>query len=135
VISTYLWIALGGALGSIARFWLAALVAEIMGPQFPWGTILINVLGSFVIGFFATFTGPGGRLLASFNARAFVMVGICGGFTTFSAFSLQTLDLARERSWLQAGGNIVLSVVLCLVAVWAGHAVAAALNPAANRMG
>ena len=130
MISTYLWIAAGGALGSMARFWLAALVAEIIGPQFPWGTILINILGSFVIGFFATFTGPGGRMIASFNARAFVMVGICGGFTTFSSFSLQTLDLARESRWLQAGGNIVLSVVACLIAVWAGHALAAAMIPA-----
>ena len=130
MISTYLWIALGGALGSMARFCLAAFVAAIMGPQFPWGTILINILGSFVIGFFATFTGPEGQIVASFNARAFVMVGICGGFTTFSAFSLQTLDLARESHWLQAGGNVVLSVVLCLLAVWAGHLLASAMLPA-----
>ena len=129
MISTYLWIALGGALGSMARFWLAAFVAEIMGPQFPWGTILINIVGSFIIGFFATYTGPSGRIVASFNARAFVMVGICGGFTTFSAFSLQTLDLAHENHWAQAGANIVLSVVMCLLAVWAGHALAAAMLP------
>lgn len=129
MISTYLWIALGGALGSMARFWLGAVVAEIMGPQFPWGTILINIAGSFVIGFFGTFAGPGGRFIASFNARAFVMVGICGGFTTFSSFSLQTLDLARENHWAQAGGNVVLSVVACLIAVWAGHALAAAMLP------
>ncbi len=130
MISTYLWVAVGGALGSMARFWLAAAVAEIMGPQFPWGTILINILGSFVIGFFATFTGPGGRIIASFDVRAFVMVGICGGFTTFSAFSLQTLDLARESRWLQAGGNVMISVVMCLLAVWLGHALASALIPA-----
>lgn len=132
MITTYLWIAIGGALGSMARFWLGAAVAEILGPQFPWGTIFINILGSFVIGFFGTFTGPGGRMIASFNARAFVMVGICGGFTTFSAFSLQTLDLARESHWLQAGGNIVISVVACLIAVWAGHVLAAAMIPASE---
>jgi CrcB protein len=131
MIATYLWIAVGGALGSMARFWLGALVAELLGPQFPWGTIFINIAGSFVIGFFATFTGPGGRMIASFNARAFVMVGICGGFTTFSAFSLQTLDLARENHWLQAGGNILISVVACLIAVWAGHALATTMIPAA----
>lgn len=129
MISTYLWIAIGGALGSTARFWLGAVVAEVMGPQFPWGTILINIAGSFIIGFFGTFTGPGGRVIASFNMRAFVMVGICGGFTTFSSFSLQTLDLARENHWAQAGGNVVLSVVACLIAVWAGHALAAAMLP------
>jgi CrcB protein len=127
----YLYVAVGGALGSVARFWLTAVVAEILGPQFPWGTILINIVGSFVIGFFATFTGPGGRMMASFNTRAFVMVGICGGFTTFSAFSLQTLDLARQDRWLQAGGNVVISVVVCLLAVWAGHMLAFALSPAA----
>lgn len=130
MISAYLWVAVGGALGSMARFWLAAAVAEILGPQFPWGTILINIVGSFVIGFFATFTGPGGRILASFDTRAFVMVGICGGFTTFSSFSLQTLDLARQNHWAQAGANILLSVVMCLIAVWLGHLLAAALNPA-----
>ena len=124
----YLYVAVGGALGSVARFWLTALVAEILGPQFPWGTILINVLGSFVIGFYATFTGPDGRVTASFDARAFVMVGICGGFTTFSAFSLQTLQLARQNQSLEAGANILLSVVLCLAAVWLGHIAAAALN-------
>jgi fluoride exporter len=129
MLSTYLWIAVGGALGSMARFWLAAFVATLLGPQFPWGTILINIVGSFVIGFFATFTGPGGRLIASFNTRAFVMVGICGGFTTFSAFSLQTLDLARANHWAQAGGNILLSVVACLLAVWAGHMLASLLIP------
>lgn len=124
----YLYVAVGGALGSVARFWLTALVAEILGPQFPWGTILINVLGSFVIGFYATFTGPDGRMTASFDARAFVMVGICGGFTTFSAFSLQTLELARQNQSLEAGANILLSVVLCLAAVWLGHLAAAALS-------
>ena len=130
MITAYLWVAIGGALGSMARFWMAAFVAEILGPQFPWGTILINILGSFVIGFFATFTGPGGRFVVSFDARAFVMVGICGGFTTFSAFSLQTLDLARSGHWLWAAGNVVLSVVLCLLAVWLGYLLAATLNPA-----
>jgi CrcB protein len=132
MISTYLWVALGGALGSMARFWLALYVAALLGPEFPWGTILINIVGSFVIGFFATFTGPGGRFVASFDARAFVMVGICGGFTTFSAFSLQTLDLARQDRWLQAGGNVVLSVVACLLAVWVGHALATVLSPASE---
>ena len=136
MITAYFWVALGGALGSMARFWVAALVAEVVGPQFPygpqmpWGTILINILGSFVIGFFGTFTGPGGRFIVSFDARAFVMVGICGGFTTFSAFSLQTLDLMREDRWGQASANVLISVALCLLAVWAGHLLASALNPA-----
>jgi fluoride exporter len=138
MLGTYLLVAIGGALGSMARFWLAAFVAEIMGPQFPygpqmpWGTILINVSGSFVIGFFATLTGPGGRFMASFDTRAFVMVGICGGFTTFSAFSLQTLDLMRANHSGQAVVNVLISVIVCLLAVWAGHLLASALNPASE---
>jgi CrcB protein len=124
VISTYLWIALGGALGSVARYWMTNVVAALTGPQFPWGTILINVLGSFVIGLFAYLTTPVGRVPVSFDLRAFVLVGICGGYTTFSSFSLQTLELVRTGHWLQAGGNVVLSVVLCLAAVWAGYALA-----------
>jgi fluoride exporter len=136
--STYLLVAIGGALGSMARFWMGAFVAGLLGPQFPygpqlpWGTILINILGSFVIGFFATLTGPGGRFVASFDTRAFVMVGICGGFTTFSAFSLQTLDLMRDNRWGQASVNVLISVIVCLLAVWAGHLLASALNPAAE---
>jgi fluoride exporter len=120
-VLTYLWVALGGAIGSMARLWLGTYVATLAGVAFPWGTILINILGSLVIGFFATFTGPAGRIVVPIDARAFVMVGLCGGFTTFSAFSLQTLDLARDGQWLEAGGNVLLSVVLCLIAVTTGH--------------
>lgn len=124
----YLWIALGGALGTAGRYWISGLVASRFGETFPWGTIIINVTGSFVIGFFATLTGPDGRLLVGTTARQFVMVGICGGYTTFSSFSLQTLTLAQNGEWQAAAGNIVLSVVLCLLAVWLGHAAAAVLG-------
>ena len=123
-MSTYFWVALGGALGSVARYWMTNAVAALTGPHFPWGTILINVLGSFVIGLFAYLATPVGRVPVSFDMRAFVLVGICGGYTTFSAFSLQTLELARNGHWLEVAGNIVLSVVLCLAAVWAGYALA-----------
>jgi CrcB protein len=88
----------------------------------------VNVLGSLIIGFFATITGPDGRVLASPLMRQFVMIGLCGGFTTFSSFSLQTLDLARDGDWLRAGGNVLLSVFSCLLAVWVGHAIAESLN-------
>jgi CrcB protein len=129
-ISLYFWVALGGALGSIGRHWLGIRVATITGLAFPWATILVNILGSLVIGFLATLTGPEGRFPASLDARAFLMVGLCGGFTTFSAFSLQTLILARDGRWLQAGANIMLSVVLCLVAVAIGHWLAALFSRA-----
>lgn len=126
---TYLWIAIGGALGSVGRAWLALLVARLTGPQFPWGTILINVVGSFVIGLFATLTAPaGGRVSVPPDARAFVMVGICGGFTTFSSFSLQTLELARADQYGHALANVALSIVLCLASVAAGYYSGAALS-------
>ena len=125
---SYLWVAIGDALGSVARFWCSGFVARTVGGTFPWGTMLVNVVGSFVIGFFATLTGPDGRFLVAPDVRTFVMIGFCGGYTTFSSFSIQTLALAQDGQWLQVGGNILLSVALCLGAVWLGHVAAAGLN-------
>jgi fluoride exporter len=125
---TYLWVALGGALGTTARYWLATVVARAFGETFPWGTLIINVTGSFVIGFFAALTGPDGRVFASSTVRQFVMIGICGGYTTFSSFSLQTLNLVNDGEWFRAGANIVLSVLLCLIAVWGGVILANVFN-------
>jgi CrcB protein len=124
----YFWVAVGSALGGMARYWCSGIAARIVGPTFPWGTLVVNVLGSFIIGFFATMTGPDGRLFVPSNARVFVMVGLCGGYTTFSSFSLQTLNLVQDGEWLHAGGNILGSVTLCLVAVWAGYLLAVAIN-------
>jgi CrcB protein len=127
-MSLYLWLALGGAIGTLARFGVSGFVAQHFGETFPWGTLIVNVSGSLVIGFFATLTGTEGRFLVSGTARLFVMTGILGGFTTFSSFSLQTLTLARDGEWLRAGFNAVGSLVLCLVAVWLGHVAAIACN-------
>jgi CrcB protein len=124
----YCWIAVGSALGGVARYWCSGVAARLFGETFPWGTLLVNVTGSFVIGFFATLTSPDGRIFAGSTTRQFVMMGLLGGFTTFSSFSLQTLNLAQESQWLQAGGNIVGSVVLCLLAVWLGHLLAHSIN-------
>ncbi len=128
-----LWVALGGALGSVARYWVAVLALPI-SRQLPWGTIGINILGSFIIGFFGTLTLQGGRYPASDGVRLFVMVGLCGGFTTFSSFSLQTLDLLRGDAWGRALANVGLSVLLCLTAVAVGHAGAAQLNSATRHV-
>lgn len=125
---TYLWIAIGGAIGSVARFAGSNLITGWLGESFPWGTLIVNVSGSFVIGFVAALTGPDGRALVSGDMRQFVMVGLCGGYTTFSAFSLQTLQLIQHGEPVRAGLNIAGSVVLCLIAVWLGYAAAAALN-------
>jgi CrcB protein len=125
---TYLFVAVGGAIGSVLRYWLSGLIANMVGQTFPWGTLVINITGSFVIGLFATLSGPDGRMLVPSEWRQFVMVGICGGYTTFSSFSLQTLTLAQDGEYVQAGSNIVLSVVLCLLGVWLGHVGALLLN-------
>ncbi len=123
-----LWIFIGGGLGSLARWWFSGFIAGAVGQTFPWGTLLVNVTGSFIIGLFATVTGPEGRWLAPASFRQFFMLGVCGGYTTFSSFSLQTLNLAEEGEWLYAGANVVFSVVSCLVAVWLGHLFAAGIN-------
>ncbi|MCC6717229.1 MAG: fluoride efflux transporter CrcB [Acetobacteraceae bacterium] len=118
-------VAAGGAAGSLLRYWATLLAARLGGAYFPWSTIAINIAGSFLIGWFATATLPGGPSPASHETRLLVMTGLCGGFTTFSAFSLQTIDLARTGDWTAAAANVLLSVVLCLAAAALGHWTAA----------
>jgi CrcB protein len=125
---SYLLVALGGAIGSVGRAVMADVMLRLTGPRFPWGTILINILGSCVIGVFSALALPGGRFTITSETRVFVMVGVCGGFTTFSSFSLQTLDLLRAGRPGSALANIGLSVVLCLVAVAVGYSVARAMS-------
>jgi CrcB protein len=124
---SYLWIAIGGA-RTTARYWISGVVAQSFGETFPWGTLIINVTGSFVIGFFGALTGPDGRVFVGSTARQFVMIGMCGGYTTFSSFSLQTLNLMNDGEWFRAGANIGLSVVLCMIAVWIGVVLAGLIN-------
>ena len=127
-LSTYLWVALGGALGSVARYALANAMTLAVGAKFPWGTLLINVLGSFVISFFGVLTGTDARLPLPAEARIFVTVGLCGGFTTFSAFSLQTVELARNGQPGRAALYVAASAALCITACALGYVSAAALN-------
>jgi CrcB protein len=123
-----MWVALGGALGSMARFGFGLYAARAWGDGFPWGTLAINIIGSFVIGFFGRLTLPGGALPASADMRIFVMVGICGGFTTFSAFSLQTLELFEGGAAPRAAAYAAASVVLCLLSVFLGVYLAARIG-------
>jgi CrcB protein len=125
---TYVWIAVGSALGGSARFWCSGVVAGLIGETFPWGTLVVNVTGSFVIGVIAALTAPDGRLFLDSTTRLALMAGFCGGYTTFSSFSLQTLSLLQDGEWWLAGANIALSVLACLGAVWAGYALASSIN-------
>ena len=125
---TWLMVALGSALGGMARYGVGLLVARAVGAAFPWGTLLINVVGSFVIGFYGALTLADGAMPASPEARAFVMVGFCGGFTTFSSFSLQTVDLLQAGETVAAGGYIVGSVALCVAGAALGYWVASRMG-------
>jgi CrcB protein len=128
MLKTYLTVMLGGAFGTGLRLWLSGAFVARYGETFPVGTLAVNVLGSFIIGLFVALTGPDGMLVASPLTRQIVTVGVLGGFTTFSAFSLQTINLLGAGEWLRAGLNILLSVALCLLAVWLGQIIAATFN-------
>ena len=133
LLMQYLVIGLGGALGSMLRFGLGSLIDAGAtkvgsGPIFPWGTIIVNITGCFIIGFVYAISAADGRILLSPLTRSFITIGILGGYTTFSSFSLQTLTLAQNGQWGNAAANVLLSVVLCLVGVWLGATLAASLN-------
>ena len=127
-LAIYLWIALGGALGSVGRYAMSGLIADRAGSLFPWGTLVVNVSGSFLIGLFAAFASSGERRFVGPTGRAFFMYGICGGYTTFSSFSLETFNLIREGDWLKAGANAFASVALCMIAVWLGYLLGLSLD-------
>ncbi|MGB7977159.1 MAG: fluoride efflux transporter CrcB [Roseiarcus sp.] len=130
-LASCLIVMLGGAIGTFLRYFVSVLALPI-SRELPWGTIVINITGSFIIGLFGTLTLASGRFPVSENLRLFVMVGFCGGYTTFSAFSLQTLELMRSGAMTRAALNIALSIVLCLSAVALGHLVGARFNSGAS---
>jgi fluoride exporter len=127
-VYNYFLIALGSAIGGVARYWASGVIDNRFGASFPWGTLVVNITGSFVIGFLGAISAPEGRWFVGPNARNFLMIGVCGGYTTFSSFSIQTLKLAQDKEWLYAGSNAALSFVLCLVSVWLGYTLGRALN-------
>jgi CrcB protein len=130
----YLWIAIGGAIGSMARYFVGGVVSEQFAQSqtqsFPWGTLVVNVTGSFAIGILGAITAAEGRMTPQSRvfATQLLITGVCGGYTTFSSFSLQTLKLLQDREWFYAGGNVLLSVVLCMVAVWLGYLLGSIFN-------
>jgi fluoride exporter len=125
---SYISVILGSIVGAVARFLVSVLSVSQFGDGFPWGTLFVNVTGSFVIGFYAALTGPDGRLLVSARQRLFVMVGICGGYTTFSAFSLETLRLVQSGNARTALVYFLVSAVTWIASVWLGHILAARFN-------
>jgi CrcB protein len=126
----YFWVAIGGALGSVARYGIGGVVSDKFGQSFPWGTLVVNVTGSFLIGLIGAMAAPEGRLnpQSRMFASQFLMYGVCGGYTTFSSFSRETLNLLQERQWLYVGGNVIMSVVLCMIAVWLGWLLGSVVN-------
>ena len=127
-MAAYLWIAIGSALGGMARYWCSGVAARLIGETFPWGTIIVNIVGSFIIGFFATLTGPDGRIFADTLTRQFVMIGILRRLYHLLLLQPANAGLVQDGEWWLAGANIALSVVACLVAVWLGFVLAASIN-------
>jgi CrcB protein len=115
----YLAVGLGGAIGSICRAALATWMAQRLSSPFPWGTFVVNVSGCFVIGLVAATIGPQSKYYPV--ARPFLMVGMLGGYTTFSSFSLETFNLVLGREWLWACCYAIASTAMCLIAVTVGH--------------
>jgi fluoride exporter len=129
MLKSYLMVLAGGAIGSALRMAVSVFFAARFGESFPVGTMIVNITGCFIIGIFARLTNPMNGYLVSPFVRTFVMIGICGGYTTFSSFSLQTLTLINDREYLYASLNVLLSVALCMIAVWVGDVVASLLLP------
>jgi len=124
----YIAVVLGSIVGAVSRFLVSVLSVSQFGDGFPWGTLFVNVTGSFAIGFYAALTGPDGRLFAGPRQRLFVMVGFCGGYTTFSAFSLETLRFVQSGKLQTALVYLLVSAITWIAGVWIGHALAARLN-------
>jgi CrcB protein len=128
--TSYVWVALGSIIGGMGRFFVSGVVANWTGGTFPWNTMIVNVTGSFIIGIFGALATAEGKLSPKsqeFVAK-FLMTGICGGYTTFSSFSWNTLNLVQRGQWLYAFGNMAGSVGFCMIAVWLGYLTGSAIT-------
>lgn len=127
LVFTYLAVVAAGTIGVAARMAMSRAVASWIGDEFPFGTVMVNVLGCFIIGLFAGLCGPQGVWHLSQRTQQAVTIGVLGGFTTFSSFSLQTILLMEDRQFFAAAMNVIASVVLCLFACWMGLMIARAI--------
>jgi CrcB protein len=127
-LSLYAVVAIGSVIGSVLRALASLAALAWIGAAFPWGTLFVNVAGSFIIGFYAAITGPNGRIFASVYQRQFVMTGICGGFTTFSVFSLEAFRFLNAGNLALSGLYVGVSIAAWLLSVWLGHALGSRLN-------
>jgi CrcB protein len=124
-LSNYLWIALGAVIGASARYFISITIARNFSTAFPYGTLLINITGSMVLGFFLVFSAE--RVLLDPRWRFLVAIGFCGSYTTFSSYAFESFALMEQGQWLMTGINILASNALCLAAVFAGAALARGL--------
>lgn len=124
-MQTILWISLGAIIGANLRYFVAQYATRLVSPGFPFGTLVVNVTGSFVLGLFLVWTTE--RVLADPRWRLFIAVGFCGGYTTYSSYAYETFLLFDKGQWLPAALNIVVSNLLCLVAVALGAVLARSL--------
>lgn len=113
------FVAIGGAFGAISRYWLNLMMVSLCGTSFPYGTLLVNLLGSFIIGLLYASVEHG--IIASVPWRALIGVGFLGALTTFSTFSMDTLNLLHAGAFVQALANVLVNILCCLLAVWFGH--------------
>lgn len=118
----YLWIALGAVVGASARYFVSGFIAKVFPSSFPYGTLIINITGSLLLGFFLIWTSE--RVLIDARWRLLIAIGFCGSYTTFSSYAFETFALVEQGQWLLMGVNIIASNLLCLVSVLAGAALA-----------
>jgi CrcB protein len=121
----YLWIALGAVVGASARYFLSTYIGRHFSTVFPYGTLLINITGSLILGFFLVYASE--RVLLDPRWRLLVAVGFCGSYTTFSSYAFESFALMEQGQWLLMGLNILSSNALCLAGVLAGAALARGL--------
>jgi fluoride exporter len=121
----YFWVSLGGISGACARYFLSRFTAKLAGTSFPWGTLLINVSGSFVLGLFLVYTTE--RVFVDTRWRLLVAIGFCGAYTTFSSYAYESMVYFQQGNWTLFAGNVLANNLICLAAVLGGAALARAI--------